>query len=295
MSVRLMGRSGPFSLSRTQLREWSNAGFLLVERVFNMVEIKEALVELWEELPRPSLVWSSDTTRATLSNEFAAMHGFPFSGLILSNLATAPAIIHHSRQLLGSNKVQLYQAEAWVKYKGVATYEQTHHRDYAKNTMLTPLRGNSSPDFIGGLIFLSDVDKESGPTALVPRTSTQGFPLEPARYAHWERPDLYRNEVLATGTAGSVLYFSGDVFHRATELKREYQYRASIKFAVKTARATWVGYHRGLRVGFEPAWSHFAIQATREQWRFLGVKNQGRLTSAKRDRYSITSRSSKDI
>ncbi|GAB2681989.1 hypothetical protein GCM10027088_72930 [Nocardia goodfellowii] len=174
-------------------------------------------------------------------------------------------------QLLETTAVQLYQAQIWAKYSGVARYEQTHHRDYAKNTAFGPRLADGRCEFVGMFVFLEDVCQANGPTALVSREISSRYPLEPARFSCDEAPALYDNEVLAVGPAGSVLAFAGDVFHRATELVGIHITRRSLKLAIKDIQATWVTYYPGLRVGHEPEWSNFVREASVDELKLLGM------------------------
>jgi hypothetical protein len=174
-----------------------------------------------------------------------------------------------SEAWLGGARPLLYQAQLWVKYQNAFTYEQTHHRDYGKNTMLIPA-GEYARDAVAMFVLLTDVTDRDGPTAVVSRCDTAHLPLEPARYARDQMPALYERERLMTGPAGSVLAFGLDTFHRATEITRPRGARLVLKLAFKRSDATWIGYHAGLRIGFEPEWGNFVRGASRRQLEAVG-------------------------
>lgn len=260
------------SLSESQLDEWKRRGWIIIENLFPLSRIARAAEEVWLELPSPDRIASDGQIRARASGEFSGMANFPFRGLELCNIATDPAIMTVASQLLEAASVQLYQAQIWAKYAGVAKYEQTHHRDYAKNTAFGPRLANGRCEFIGMFVFLEDVSADNGPTAVVSREISGVYPLEPARFRYDEAPNLYDSEELAVGPAGSVLVFAGDVFHRATELTGIGATRRCLKLAVKDLCATWVSYYPGLRVGYEPEWSDFVRGASLDQLKLLGMQ-----------------------
>lgn len=65
---------------------------------------------------------------------------------------------------------------------------------------------------------LSEVTEELGPTHLAPLSVTDGLPALPHVQRRNERPALYEQEVSGSGPAGTIVVYSTDTFHRATEL-----------------------------------------------------------------------------
>ena len=265
------GRKAVQLLSEGEKRIWNNAGWLLKPAVFSQPEIAAALEEAWLNVRRLDETDRNAEASRNAAKQFQNMASFPYKGTNLCNLATSPALLHAARALFDVDAVQLYQSQLWAKHQGAAEFEQTHHRDYARNTPLGPCLEDGRPSFLGGFVYLTDVDEETGPTALVSRPLTRHLPLEPARYERSQQPDLYRHEELAVGKAGSVLFYAADTFHRATAIRRPASSRVGIKFSIKPQECVWVSYHSGIGYGEEPHWSHFAMQASMEQWELLGI------------------------
>ncbi|WP_433754638.1 phytanoyl-CoA dioxygenase family protein [Nocardia sp. CA-135398] len=274
------------TLSSAQLRRWEEHGWILLDSAFPQEKIDAAAQQtLSSEFPEHREFEPRDTI-----SPFDTMTTFPFRSDAANDICASHTLQTIAQQILNS-EVQLYQAQLWMKRAGYAKFEQSHHRDYAKNTMLTPRNGDGSCDFLAFIIYLSDVTASSGPTAMVSRSITASRPLEPGRLRVEDAPEIYDQEELACGPRGSLLLYAGDTFHRATELNAGGS-RLVIKGAVRKTGATWVNYVHGLRVGFEPEWSIFMNRASREQVEFItGRTSKRRIDSAYQERYPYTIRS----
>jgi Phytanoyl-CoA dioxygenase (PhyH) len=268
---------------------WCDAGWVMLREVLPADAIASARSSALNEFPADGLqALPRSESEALVTTQFSSMLSFPFDNPALSLLCVHQSIIDVATELLKSPPL-LYQAQLWAKYGGAISYEQTHHRDYAKNTSILPAPLDR-PDFVEMFVYLSDVESDDGPTALVPQTLTRHMPLEPARLSREACPDLYRHEELALGGGGDLLCYAGDTFHRATEVAPQ-RMRLSLKLAFKRADATWVSYHPGLRVGYEPAWSRFVREAWPTQLQVVGLPpattTDSRLTDALVQRYSL--------
>jgi hypothetical protein len=134
------------------------------------------------------------------------------------------------------------------------TYEQEHHRDYLNHTPLAP----SSDIRWRGLemfIWSCDVTEELGPTHFVPLSLTEGLPALPHVQRRSERPALYEQEVSGAGPVGTLVAYSTDTFHRATELSAPGADRFSI--------------HASYRQ-FHPDWQPFVDRRPCASYSFLG-------------------------
>ena len=270
-----------FELSDDHVRSWQRDGWVLLHSLFpaHVVDAVESYVAR-TGFPQPR-----EFEPPIAKSQFDKMTTFPFGNDEVNQIATSGALASIARRLLECDSVQLYQAQLWLKIAGEASYEQTHHRDYAKNTMLTPRREGDVCDFLSFIVYLTDIHPDSGPTAFASRTLTKDYPLEPARFTRDENPDIYKSEVMACAPRGSAVFYAGDTFHRATELKNGSS-RLVLKGAIRRLDAPWVGYVHALRVGFEPDWSRFVTSATSKQLRFLmGDVTDSRIRIAQRQRY----------
>jgi Phytanoyl-CoA dioxygenase (PhyH) len=258
------------SLSREQIEFWDRCGWLLLPGVLDSAAVDVARSEAFDVFPDPDLFTKERERYSDLAtDQFAAMATFPFHGLSLSLLCVHEFLLDCVDALLRSPNCLVYQAQLWAKYHGAVRYEQTHHRDYKKNTMLVTSSAGYS-DFLEVFVYLSDIDEGHGPTAFVCRQNTKGIAIEPARFSRDELAFLYENEELAVGPAGSILFYAGDVFHRATDISTKGAMRLTLKLGIKNRSSTWVSYHQSLRVGFDPEWTQFVRGASRRQLEAVG-------------------------
>jgi len=257
-------------LSREQLEHWDRCGWLLIPGVLDSGLLNVARAEAFEIFPdSESFAKAPERYTGLSGSQFAAMASFPFRGLTLSLLCVHEFLLECVDKLLRTSNCLVYQAQLWAKYHNAIAYEQTHHRDYKKNTMLAPPNGGH-PDFVEIFVYLADIGIGEGPTALVCRALTRDLPIEPARFTKQELPFLYNSEQLAVGPAGSILFYAGDVFHRATEISNPGAMRLTLKLGVKNRQASWVRYHEAIRVGFDPEWTQFVRAASRRQLESVG-------------------------
>ncbi len=257
-------------LTGDQVASWKRDGWLLLRRFFDPERLVTARQEMFDLVPTAvEYAATPERYRHLVLTQFSGMRSFPFPGVELSRLCVHEELLSVVGNLLEVDTPLVYQAQLWAKYHGAIAYEQTHHRDYAKNTMMVP-SASCAEDFLEAFIYLSDIGPADGPTALVSIMLTRHLPLEPARFSGEEMPFLYENEILALAPRGSVLLYQGNTFHRATELRRPNGARFGLKLAFKKREATWVTYFEGMRLGFEPDWSIFVRNASVRQLEAVG-------------------------
>ncbi len=223
-------------------------------------------------------------------NEFGGIVEFPFASAELSLLAVEPALIDLAEELLGCNELRVYSIEAWAKYTGAAHFDQHHHRDYLSQTVLVP--APSAPaDQVEMFLYLVDVPTDLGPPSYVPRAFTRDIGALPNWYPKesgvtdpdaprgWVsdigRPELYVSEVSAAGTAGTVVAYRLDTFHRGTELTQIDGARYTIHVSFRTTSADWVGRHSWPSRENSPQWAAFVVQASPRQLQLFGFPAPG--------------------
>jgi hypothetical protein len=207
-------------------------------------------------------------------DEYGGIIPFPFPTVALCNLAVHDKVIAFVEAAFGTEDVRIYGSELWAKYSGATTYEQEHHRDYLNHTPLAP----SSDIRWRGLemfIWLHDVTEQLGPTHLVPLSVSKGIPALPHVQPRGERPALYEQEVSGAGGAGTLVVYSTDTFHRATELTAPGADRFSIHASYRHADNTWTSRHSWGNQSFHPDWQAFVEQATVRQLLLFGFPPPG--------------------
>jgi hypothetical protein len=216
----------------------------------------------------------SKRNRIYTGDEYGGIIPFPFPTVPLCNLAVHDKVIAFVEAAFGTEDVRIYASELWAKYSGATTYEQEHHRDYVNHTPLAP----SSDIRWRGLelfIWLSDVTEELGPTHLVPVSVTEGLPALPHVQRRNDRPALYEQELSGAGPPGTVVVYSTDTFHRATELTAPGADRLSIHASYRHADNTWTSRHSWGDQSFHDHWQPFVEQATVRQLLLFGFPPPG--------------------
>ena len=56
----------------------------------------------------------------------------------LCRLVVHDKLIALAEAIFGTEDIRIYASELWAKFRGAASYEQEHHRDYLNHTPLVP-------------------------------------------------------------------------------------------------------------------------------------------------------------
>ncbi|WP_341926852.1 phytanoyl-CoA dioxygenase family protein [Nocardioides psychrotolerans] len=221
-------------------------------------------------------------------DEFNGIDSFPFASLALNRIPVCDALVTLAESLLGTQDIRLYSAEAWAKYEGAADYDQDLHRDYLNHTILVP---SSAPAFrqVELFVFLSDVTVELGAPRMVARSSvTDGLPARPNFFpradtsgtddgfvASTGRPDLYADEIAATGPAGTVVAFQPQTLHRGSAMSRPRGSRFTMHLNYRPAAAEWAQRHAWADRSHHQHWYRFVEQADPRQLELFGFPPPG--------------------
>lgn len=273
-------------------------GWVLVESLVAPQEIEAAQAGLFELYPTPEAYFAGEADakaepfRAPAETQphdgggprfralqFVGLKEFPFPDQALNLLALHPAIIALAEDLLGVRDVRLYQAETFAKYAGVTRYAQPFHVDYTNHVMLPP-RSDGLFRQAQMFLFLSDVTPAHGPTRIVSRELTADLPLTDLTFPGARAPAQRLQEweaaaVSAIGPKGSLLVYSADVVHRATEMTLERGARFFFNVAYRPAGADWVGANPWPRKGIAPHWTGLVERCTVRQLEALGFPSPG--------------------
>jgi Phytanoyl-CoA dioxygenase (PhyH) len=222
-------------------------------------------------------------------DEFGGIVDFPFGPVELSLLAVHHRLIELAEGLLGTDDLRVYSIEAWAKYTGAATYDQSHHRDYLNHSLLVPAPGQG-PVQAEMFLYLSDVPAALGPPSYVPLRHTGGLKALPNWYPRvagvsdpehpgWvsgeASPQLYDVEVSAAGAAGTVVAYRIETFHRGTELVEPRGARFTIHVSFRRADAEWIVRRAWTDAATRESWDRFVVRATPRQLRVFGFPPPG--------------------
>jgi len=272
-------------------RSWIEDGFVVLPGYLPATDLAPAVDELGLLFPSAADFHDgADPERNArfVGDEFDGIDGFPFASLALNRIPVCDALVELATTLLGTPDVRLYSAEAWAKYEGAADYDQDLHRDYLNHTILVP---SAAPAFrqVELFVFLSEVTVELGAPRMVPRTATtDGLPAKPNFFPRLDaddteagfvaptgRPDLYREEVPATGPPGTVVAFQPQTVHRGSAITVPRGARFSMHLGYRPAAAEWAQRHAWADRSHDPRWYDFVEQAGPRQLELFGFPAPG--------------------
>jgi ectoine hydroxylase-related dioxygenase (phytanoyl-CoA dioxygenase family) len=203
------------------------------------------------------------------------MPRFPFDDDALNDLVLHDTMIDLAEQLLGVTDLRLYQAMVGAKYSGgPLSDEQLLHADYANHTLVVP-RHEPGYQQLETFVYLSDVTAETAATRMVSRSLTTDIPVERTYLNLNEYADLYTAEVAASGSAGSVLAYRPDTYHRGVRLSATRAARFMLHVSYKPASTAWLGSFGLPNAGEDMSWHRFVNRATERQLTVLGFPPPG--------------------
>ncbi|MHB1518119.1 MAG: phytanoyl-CoA dioxygenase family protein [Acidimicrobiales bacterium] len=265
------------------VERWNVDGWCLLEGLLPSGGVGAALGDIGGMFPTAEDVASALSDPAREGSEQKgfdlrwdqAKPTFPFDGLALNLLTVHDRLIDLAEQLLGVERVQLYQGLVSAKYSSdMADHEQLLHADYGNHTLVVP-RADRGYQQLLLFVYLSDVTEQTGATRMVSRRSTSQIPVERTYLRYDEYADLYAEEVPAVGPVGSVLAYRPDVFHRGTRLVAPGAARFLLHLAFKPVGTDWMGFHVWPVRGEDMAWHRLVPKASARQLTVLGFPEPG--------------------
>lgn len=266
--------------------EFDENGFVILPGLL-ADDVAEAVADLGSVFPTTTEFHDDVDPRRNerFRDEFGGITPFPTRSTPLNLVSVHPVLIDLAEDLLGDDDLRCYSIEAWAKYTSAADYEQPFHRDYLNHTLLVP-SADAAPTQVEMFVYLSDVSDGLGPIALLPREHAVCAPALPNWYpaedGHHDpdqptwtsevgRPDWYRNEVRATGPAGTVIAYRIDTFHRGTNLTERGGSRFTVHTNFRTASADWITRRAWTDTANRGnGWADFVASASPRQLRLFG-------------------------
>jgi hypothetical protein len=253
---------------------WHTDGWCVLEHLFTPAEVAAARDAVSGLFPTAEAVASGEVGEDEIAWG-APKPVFPFASAALNRLVVHDAVIDLAEELLGTDRLRLYQGLVGVKYPGLRDeYEQLLHVDYGNHTLVVP-RDDTGYQHLELFVYLSDVTPQTAATRLVSRRLTAGIPVERTYLSLDEYPGLYAAEVPAPGPAGSVLAYRPDVYHRGTAMTAGTEARFLLHVAYRPAAAEWVGFHTWPVAGEGLDWHRFVGHASVRQLTVLGFPEPG--------------------
>jgi hypothetical protein len=271
---------------------WQKDGFVILPGYLSRHVLQAAVAELDLVFPSAEEFHSGGTgaAYARFQDEFGGIDDFPFKSTELSLLSVHPNLVDLAAELLETDSLRAYSIEAWAKYTGAADYDQHLHRDYLSQTMVVPshdLRYQQVEMFL----YLSDVPSDLGPPSFVSRRHTRDLPAipnwfprrddvgideeQPTWLSQRGSPELYEREVSAAGSAGTVVAYANDTFHRGTAMTRPRGARYTIHVNFRPEGVDWISRHPWQKYTNSSCWHAFVLRATPEQLALFGFPRPG--------------------
>lgn len=270
--------------------QWRTEGWVLIDGLIPRDDVEAARAEIEgrrldppinsgpvrrPDLPPPEDV--DDDEPVFRHEQFAGTTLFPIPDApLLNRLFVHPAVVGFAREALDTDDLRMYQSRLWSKYGDGTNYEQPLHRD--GNHSLAPLRMEAPWWYMECFVYLSDVDATNGAPRLVPASDaaavgapavTDRRPVPPS-----EQPALYEREVAASGSAGSLLAYRSDIWHRGMPLAPGTERHVAV-LAFRPAGLDWVGFDAHPPKINTAEFHQFARHASPDELALFGVPLPG--------------------
>ncbi|MEM7015814.1 MAG: phytanoyl-CoA dioxygenase family protein [Pseudomonadota bacterium] len=231
------------SLTAAQIEQFHRDGYLLVPGLIDPELLARAQRGITNDHPSPEQYFDNpDEFPRYNQSQFAGIKRFPYSDFSLNYLAISDNMINAVKALMGTDDIRMVKGEFWAKYSGAIDYDQMFHRDFGNHTLVVPRTDHRYKE-VTTFIFLHDVTPDCGPTAVLRRQLTDDISFGKNRLPKNMSFDPEIEEVLATGPAGTAMFYSYDVFHRGTQIKSENTARYMVLTDYRRADAPWIDRH----------------------------------------------------
>jgi hypothetical protein len=232
-------------LTASQLREYHEYGFLVIEHFLDPATLAAAQAALTLHYPSPTEYFEAPERFPRFSeSQFSGLVNFPWASFDLNSVVVDKRMIEVAEQILNTEDIRVTKGELWAKYQGAIDYDQKFHRDFGNHTLLVPRTDHQWKE-LTTFTYLSDVTKGNGASAIIPRNVTDDIPFG-VRYLENEN-DFNEHVVYIEAPAGSLVLYSYDVFHRGVEIDKKEGYRFMILADYARQDAPWINRH---------AWPH---------------------------------------
>jgi hypothetical protein len=261
----------------TAAADFADQGYALLPAFLSADELAPAQAELGLLFPTAEEYHDDvdpERNARFRTGAFSGLDPFPYPAVEWSLLGLTPPVVRLAETLLGTDRIRLSEAHNWAKYTGASEYEQALHRDYGNHTVLVPTADERFGE-VELFLYLFDVPADAGPTRVVSRTATNHLPSA-QRQIHCDRaPELYDQEIAATGPAGTVLAYRNDTFHRGSAMTAARGARFLLKVSFRPVGPFWMDSLSLTSKADTPAWHAFVRRATPRMLELVGFPPPG--------------------
>lgn len=269
-----------------QVDGWRRDGCVLIKNFFTSNEVAEVSADF-------ELVFGRGRGAAEPLNkkkdgelgrfnpaQFSTFEAIPFEcSPALNLIGVHPALIRFAQKALATDRVHLYQCQAWAKFTGDADYDQPFHCDFVNHTLTAPSE-EGTRNSVTILCYFSDVSEAHGPAHYVTRTDSAKITgpegtLSTDREVQSRLQDKLKYHARSSAApAGSILPYSIDIYHRGTNMTAPHGHRYAVMACFKAAGDESIGYHAWQFHHLKP-WRRIFEHATPEQLACFGVQPPG--------------------
>jgi hypothetical protein len=270
------------SVTEQHIQRWHTDGAVVVEDFFDSAEIARIYAD-YQQLygtqgtgdGQEKDVKAPGAVGASHRKQFLNVDILPYQASVEMNMISLnPELIALAKQLLGVDRVELYQSHTWAKFTGEADYDQAFHCDYANHTLTVPA-DDPSARTVNFVIYISAVTDGVGALHYVTKDDAATVLGEGAIVAPQEQQlELKARQRSAAAPAGSVLAYSIDTFHRGTNLTDLNGHRYTMTVSFKAAGNGQIGFHVWQFSPDRP-WHLVLNHASPEQLQCLGIPLPG--------------------
>jgi hypothetical protein len=272
--------------TKAHVAAWRRDGAVLIERFFTPAEVAAVTADFAAVFGRTAgadeaLVKRKQGQAGKFNPaQFTDIQPVPVDcSPALNLIGVHPQLIAFAKAALKSERVHLYQCQAWAKYTGDADYDQPLHCDFVNHTLTAPSE-DVSRNSVTILCYFSDVSAGHGPMHYVPRSVSakiagpeRTLESDPQRFAALQAA-LARHERSSASPAGSIVPYAIDVYHRGANLTAPGGHRFALMSCFKKAGDEAVGFHAWAFHHTKP-WAKIFDHATPEQLACFGVPLPG--------------------
>lgn len=217
----------------------------MLEHFVDAKILAAAQAQLHLHYPTPAIYHKNPNAYPEFSaSQFAGLVNFPWASFDLNRIVVSDDMLELAEQILETGDIRITKGELWAKYQGAINYDQMFHRDFGNHTLVVPREDHRWKE-LTTFIYLSDVTKGNGATALIPRQHTDHIPLG-SRYLEDEN-EFEDHVIFIEAPAGSLVLYSYDVFHRGVQIDTPGGYRFMMLADYARRDAPWIDRH---------AWPH---------------------------------------
>ena len=257
-----------FKLSKSQINQWRNHGYLIVNNIIEPDLLNNAFTDIHTIFPNVSKKEIDELSKVTDFGSNGKLE-FPSQYNSLNKITLSENLINAVSDLLNDKDIRLIQSDAWAKYGTtfnngkLNNRDQRMHFDYPNNNLVHPPEWDN-PESVAMIIYYDDYSE--GSTALVPRRGlddeayqwpyinlpgVSGHPWinnkddaedyfrknYPEKYEF--RKKLYQREKKINYSVGTVLFYRLDLWHRGTPVKPG-KIRRVHNLGFKKASSEWI-------------------------------------------------------